>query len=266
MKRLVASLLLLILLVTTNTYAAFTHIASRGTNTEEASDQNLTLTYTGTIAVGRLLVIATAWDNPSDGVDGDVSFLTVSDTQSNTYIRARECQDDGTNQGAIHGGIFYTVVTTQLTNTDVVTITSSATAVTAKTVRATEFSFAGSGVTILTSDCTFTTSNVTNLSANVSGLTNGVDYLLISGCASESKVTTGTLDADYTHPGDVLTTNATDAANIRLRMGYRITNSITSDSYSCSTGATSTSHIVPLIVFQEVSSTPTNFFRRRLDW
>lgn len=226
---------------------AFAHIAERGTNNEKTSDNSLATTLTGTVAVGRLLVCSFAFDSASS-TDGSVSLISVADTQLNSWIRGREWQfttSGGVDSGA-HAGVFYTVITTQLTTSDSVTVTTS-TNVTAKAMRLTEFSFSGS--VEIESDGAGSSTTTNNISLTLSGANAG---LWIGAGASESAVTTGTLDADYTHPGDVRTTGGSDATNIRLRMGYRIA-SLSSDNFSNSTGATSTDHAGVLVAFREVA-------------
>lgn len=94
---------------------------------EQTSDTTLAFSPSVTVAVDKLAVLFVAWDNVNTTNGDDTTILSVSDSKSNTWLRAAEAQYSA--GGALDGvlaGIFYSTITTNILTSDTITITSTA--------------------------------------------------------------------------------------------------------------------------------------------
>lgn len=94
---------------------------------EEVSDTTLAFSPVAAVPVDKLAVLLVVWDNVTTANADDTALLSVSDTKTNSWVRAAEAQYSA--GGALDGvlaGIFYSVITTQIETTDTITITSTA--------------------------------------------------------------------------------------------------------------------------------------------
>jgi hypothetical protein len=213
---------------------SWTHYGNLGTAQNKASSATLTLTPTATIAVGRLLIIWTAWDSHRGtpypiSYTADIDQTKVTDSQGNVYVQLTSsgAAEDGTH---VRGGLFITKVRTQLTTSDTVTITSK-TAVVAKCASMHEFGSTLSGWarnSIFDHDPVWRTADGDVPDLVLSGLTSQA-YLLLHMLAVEGPDTDAyTWDADYTQITGTGTTGGADAENVHIRGGFRIA-TLTSD-------------------------------------
>jgi hypothetical protein len=93
---------------------------------EMVSDTILTFSPTAAVQVNKLAILPVVWDNVDTDNAEDTDKLTVTDTQSNAWLRAGEAQySAGGVLDGVLAGIFYSVITTQIETTDTITISST---------------------------------------------------------------------------------------------------------------------------------------------
>ena len=82
---------------------------------ENTSDTSMSFSPSSAVAVDLLAVLLFNSDNVSTSNSDDTSFISVSDSQSNTWTRAAEAQYSagGVLDGVLNG-VFYSVITTQI--------------------------------------------------------------------------------------------------------------------------------------------------------
>lgn len=96
-----------------------------------------------TVAVGRVL-IARAATEPAANATGDTSYLSLSDTGNNTWVKVKEYSRSDT----ITTALWYCIVTTQLTTSSTITLTVSA-SVTPKALSVDEWAISDPNVSVL---------------------------------------------------------------------------------------------------------------------
>ena len=164
----------------------------------ETSQNTITsATLPNTIQVGRLVVIAAAINNIATA-DGETSDITsITDTKENLWIKAGEFTN--TVGGAAGDGatcaIWYSLITTELTTSDTITVNFSANT-TAKVIFGRVFSLIAGNTVIATSLQTLANDNADAGSMTISGL-NSLEYLFYRAIASETDVFTWTLTSGY---------------------------------------------------------------------
>ena len=221
---------------------SWTHYGNRGTAQNKTSSATLAITPTATIAVGRLLIIWTAWDSHRGtpypiGQTASIDQTKVTDSQGNIYtqLASQGAAEDGTH---VRAGLFISRIRTQLTTSDTVTITSK-TAVDSKSASMHEFGSTLTGWVFndqgQDSDPVWRTveGDVPDL---VLASMVSQSYLLLHLLAVEGPDTDAyTWDGDYTQITGTGTTGGADDENVHIRGSYRIatltgdTLSITSD-------------------------------------
>ena len=245
---------------------AFTSLGSGGTGSlETTATQILPVTVSRTIAVGEIAFLTIAGDADATGTN-PLSTMSVSDNAGNTWTRVREAhQRNGALNGVI-GGLWWAKITSALSSGQFINITFTNGAPSQKHAAVRTFTV-GAGNTVQLADnnpaqavnhavATATSAAVTvPSSGSLSTPSLGRVWIALHG--SETKVTTGTADADYTHGTALSGTAGSDAVNVRLRWGFRLS-TVTSDTYTGQTGATSTDQVVILAAFDEVSAGPSD--------
>lgn len=181
---------------------SWSFVATRGTNREQTSDQTLGVNPTATIAAGSVLIVVIQADNIAAST-GDTTSHSVTDTQGNTYTRVKEYtfSDAGVALDGVTSSIFYSILTTQLTTGDTVTLTVSAN-VTSKIISLAEFTIAGGSTLSVPTTVGVSRNELasggTDLDAVFSGLSSS-EYLIVSSAALETAaVSTWANDSDYT--------------------------------------------------------------------
>jgi hypothetical protein len=221
---------------------AWTHYGNRGTAQNKTSSATLAITPTATIAVGRLLIIWTAWDSHRGtpypiSATSSIGQTKVTDSQGNIYVQltSQGAAEDGTH---VRAGLFISRIRTQLTTSDTVTITSK-TAVDAKSASMHEFGSTLTGWVFNSqgqdSDHVWRTANGDVPDLVLASMVSQ-SYLLLHLLAVEGPDTDAyTWDGDYTQITGTGTTGGADDENVHIRGSYRIatltgdTLSITSD-------------------------------------
>jgi hypothetical protein len=237
------------------TFTIATNDLAPSTAEEQTSDTTLAFSPTATVAVDRLAILPVVWDNVSTANADDTTFLSVSDTKSNTWTRAAECQySAGGVLDGVMAGLFYSVITTDILTSDTITITSTAVG-TAKGCTLATFNrdtsktvgVAGKGYQRVAASASYT--------ATVSGLTSE-EHLWIGVNAMENDATnTNQTDASYT----LITQGATNSfgttglgdVNVGARAAYLISTGTTEtyDRASLSTQDRATL----LVAFREIT-------------
>lgn len=250
---------------------AFTSLGAAGTGTlESAGSQILGVTMTRNLTVGEIAFLYVGADSDASG-SNPTSFTSVSDNSGNTWTKVREAQQRIASLNGCLGALYWSIITTQLSTSQLVNTTFSNGSPVMKVGAVRSFSVGG-GNTVDYAD--HDSGQATNYLANTgtSGAvttpasgnlgTPSLGRLWIGLEVTETKVTTGTADADYTHGAAVATTSGTDSNNVRLRWGFRLS-TITTDTYTGQTGATSTERVVILAAFDEFAVAPS---AARLPW
>lgn len=224
----------------------------------EISQSSTGYTVGATAVAGKLLVLAIAIDNLSttDGVTNDVT--SVSDTQLNTWNKAGEFTN---TVGGVAGdgatiAVFYSVLTTQLTTSDTVTVNYSGN-VTAK-ARASLRSFtlgAGSSISIAGTVQTLANDNANAGSMTISGLSNG-EYLFVRAIASETDTSGISVTTNYTTLGSTTSgTGGSEKGHMAVDGEFRIVTA-TGDTSAPTMTDTTADRASLYIAFQEVGGTP----------
>lgn len=244
---------------------AFTNLGAAGSAIPKTAGATATLTPTRTLAVGEFAVLYIGWDSDG-GTTGITITLSVSDTGGNTWTRSAERLVRPSSLNGVKGAIFTSVLTTQLTTASTITVTETSAVPVAKALGLRTFSVgAGYAPQIAVSTGGSSPPQSAGLAASTGSnirCPSGADELVTAAAgrlwlalhAAETTVTTGTADADYTSV-EIKTTGGSDLSNIRIRAAYRLYTG-TNDTYSYSTGATSTDHVAILTVYDEISAGP----------
>lgn len=223
---------------------SWSHISNRGTVQNKTASTTLTLTFTGTVAVGRFLVLWSAWDDHpgapfpfgGGGTNHDAEYMNrVVDTQGNYWTQVCQIGHQGTATG-VRLAMYVCQVKTQLTTSDSVTIHSlpdqfrgsaaGANDIVAKCASVHEFSKATTGWSrrFAWDHDTIVTANgdLPDLVLGSGSLPNE-QHLLLYGIAAEGPNTDAyTFDADYTSITATGTTGGADTDNVHVRGGWRI--------------------------------------------
>ena len=96
---------------------------------ENTSDTSLVFSPTAAVPVDKLAILLFQSDNVDTTSADNTSFVTVTDTKSNSWLRAAESQYSA--GGALDGvlaGVYYSIISTQIETSDSITVTRSATA------------------------------------------------------------------------------------------------------------------------------------------
>ena len=237
-------------------------LGTAGSAIPKTAGSTATLTPTRTLAVGEFAVLYIGWD-VDGGTTGNTITLSVSDTGSNTWTRRGEYQRRTASLSGVKGAIFTSTITTQLTTSSTITVTESASAVpVAKALSLRSFSITpGASMQIAVSTGGSSPPSATSVAATGSNIrcpSGAGDELVVPALGrlwlainvAETTVATGTQDADYTST-EVKTTAGSDASNVRIRAAFR-NSTVTNDTYSFSTGATSCAHVAILTTFDEI--------------
>jgi len=219
---------------------SFSHIANRGTVQNKTASRTLAITPSGTIAVGRLLVIWTAWDNNQGSpypttASFDIELMNkVTDTQGNIYIQLA-CQQHVGGADGVRGALYISKIRTQLTTSDTITIYSKddgtgASDIVAKCASMHEFSM---GTTGWCRYFDWDWDNWTTAQGDVPDLSvstlDSQQYLILHMLAVEGPNTDNyTWDGDYTQITGTGTTGGAADENVHIRGGWRIA-TVTSD-------------------------------------
>lgn len=181
-----------------------------------------------TIEAGNVLIVAAATDNATT-TDTLSTDLSVSDTQSNAYTRACEYTNgNGSAEAGVTTAIFYSKLTTQLSNaaSDTITLSSTSSTIHAKTFVAAEFTItAGTTVSVAGSCATMPDDGVDPSAVTISGLTSA-EYLWVHNLGAEGPNSDAyTYDADYSAIGsDTIqgSSGGSQSSNAHTRGRYRI--------------------------------------------
>jgi hypothetical protein len=227
---------------------------------ESSSDTALTFSPTANVDVGKLAIVFGVWDNVNTTDADDTTILSVTDSKSNSWTRAAEAQvSHGGALDGVLGGIFYTVITTQILTSDTITITSTAVG-TGKGGHVGTFTF-GAGTTIEVAGKAYqrtTAGNATSYSVTLGSLTNEEHLWVGYNTHEASDGATNNTDPDFT-------TFSHDAANDAwgpsgtgpsARAAYLIETG-TTQTYAAS-GLQSADRVTILAAFREVAGAPTS--------
>lgn len=197
---------------------AVAFVANRGTASNKTSGSTISLSPTGNISVGNLLIVAVAADNLS----ATTPTFTFSDSKSNTWTTEAQGAVNATAAAGASGAIGVCYITAQITTTDTITVTLSG-AVTAKALQLLEFS----GVldvernAAVTTTGTSSTPSVTSGSANIGDLVIGVTAYEDN--AAPNSVDTDTTRGSWSTGYGTFTTGGSAATNIGVSTQYKIT-------------------------------------------
>lgn len=228
---------------------AWTIVASRGAAFVKTAGSTLAFSPTGTLTAGNIAILTFGWDAEVAGTTVTTHY-TVTDTAGNPWSIPLAYQLRTGSLAGMAAGLAITKLTASITTSDTITITNTVTAIpVAKTYTLREFSLAAGKTWEVsgTGQNSGSTTTAVSVAATVPDTTTRLWFAI---GLSETAVTTGTLDADYTNTS-VGTTGGTDASNVRQRSGYRIAG-ISTDTYTVQTGATSTRHVAILVVIEEI--------------
>lgn len=212
---------------------ALTSVGSLGTAQEKTSDTSISLPVTANAEAGNIVAVWVAMDNVGTA-DANTTQITVTDDQSNEYVRVRErTESAGAANDGVVLGLFVSVLTTQLNSGENI-IATSASAVTAKAISAWEFTTGSTGIQIQATNAANGASG-DPVAISLSSLTSR-EYLLLWGFASEDVVNISTHDADYTAIDDIGTSGSTADTNVTVDGAFRIA-TLTSDTVDATASA-----------------------------
>lgn len=218
---------------------SFADVTALGTANSNTSTAGLTITTTAVAEVGRLVIVATAWDNTATTDDAGRVDLRCTDSANNYWT----CLGSITNgQGAAAGGaqvaMFCCVVQTQIASGGTITITNS-TNRTAKAMSAHKFSIDHHGVAVADKDFAFmdAADPAAMTLPTIAAALPSREYLLLYAYACEGPSTdTYTFDSDYTQLARASNAGA-GAAGMHIVWGYRIA-TLTTDTFDMSSDTT----------------------------
>lgn len=235
---------------------AFTiHDADMAPSTAEASLAGATLAFspTSAVPVGKLAVLLAVWDN-TDGTNADdTSFLSVTDSKGNTWIRAGEAQRSaGVALDGLLAGEFYSVITTQIETTDTITVTHSSVLGAAKGLTLTAFNRDTAKGVEVAGKAYVRAAAATSYSVTVSGLTSEPHLWVGQNGIEGTPFDTNTRDTAYTEitQGAAAFWGAgTGGAGVGARGGYLISTG-TTETYNAS-GLATLDRCTVLVAFRE---------------
>lgn len=200
---------------------AWSSIATLGTGSEKVSDASVNMTTSAAAEAGNVIIVCVAMDNP-DAADGDTDDLSVTDSAGNIYTQIVERENaQGAAAGGAIAGVFYSVVTSQLSSGGTITATIDTTVV-AKAVSAWEFSMSVGNAVQVAGTNTAADDGADPTSVSIGSLANQ-EHLFVHCLAAEGPQTDAyTWDVNYTQFGGDGTTGAAVASNMHVRGGYRI--------------------------------------------
>lgn len=225
---------------------AVAFVANRGTASNKTSGTTISLSPTGNISVGNLLIVAVAADNLS----ATTPTFTFSDSKSNTWTTEVQGAVNATAAAGASGAIGACYITTQITTTDTITVTLSG-AVTAKAVQLLEFS----GTLDIERNAAVTATGATSTPSVTSGSAN-IGDLVIGVTAYEDNAAPNSVDADTTRGSwstgfGTFTTGGGAATNIGVSAQYKITTTAAgTQTYNIVLGA-ATDWVAMAVPFQE---------------
>ena len=211
---------------------AVAYVTSHGTATSKTAGTTLTKQPTGTVVVGRTLVLYVTADNLS----ATTPTFTASDTQGNTWVTLVQGAAVATAGSGVAGAIIASTLTTALATTDTITVTLSG-SVTARALAIQEYS--GGSTTLrnagVTAVGTSTAPSVTSNSANSGDLVLGnVAYEDNAGPANQDNDTTNGTWGTYITS---FTTGGGATANVALVAQYKVTTGAGAQTYNPTIGA-----------------------------
>jgi hypothetical protein len=207
---------------------------NRGTATEKTSDQTLTLTPSGTLAVENYGLLCVVIDNTGAG-EGQTTDVSVTDTKSNVWEKLREQTESNTT--ALTGvtvALFLAKLRYAIGATDTISIALAANS-TGKAAGLAELSVAAGNQLIesISGDNGSNGAAATSYSVALSALTN-VPGLYVGVAAAEEEVDAAvTLDASYAEIGFGSIGSGTGGlgtSNVRARVGT-LANTSTGDTF-----------------------------------
>lgn len=215
---------------------AFTiHDADLAPSTAEASLAGATLAFlpTSAVPVDKLAVLLAVWDN-TDGTNADdTTFLTVTDSKGNIWIRAGEAQysPGGLAADGLLAGIYYSVITTQIETTDTITVTHSSALGVFKGLTLAAFNRDTTKGVAVAGKGYDRGSSTTAYTITVSGLTNEPHLWVGENGMERTPSDVNSIDGDFTQftQGGTANWGAGSGGSLALggRGGYRIVTSTT---------------------------------------
>jgi hypothetical protein len=104
---------------------AFTSQGKLGSANTKTAGTSLVIDLDAGASIGDLVIVGVATDNGGTSA-GDTTHLSVTDSQGNSYTRRQEKTETAGGAGdGVTGGLFGSVLTTALADTDTITVTST---------------------------------------------------------------------------------------------------------------------------------------------
>lgn len=146
--------------------------ADMAPSTAESSTAGTTLAFspTSTVAAGKLAVVLAVFDTGSVTDEVDSTHGAITDSKGNTWTRAKECTN-GAGGGGLAGGVYYSVITTQIETSDTITLTIDSSQ-SGKGVTLASFNFGAGNTISVAGASTGQVGAATSYSETVSGLDN----------------------------------------------------------------------------------------------
>lgn len=243
---------------------AFAHVGAVGNANSKLNNQSsIAMNVDNTVEVGNIIILSVAKDNINTTFEDHNEFTSVTDSQSNTWIKARERTNAANFKASTVGAIFYSQVDTELVGaTDTITVNfEPSNRNDASAVIADEFTFDTSKVFAPAGDWTQAQADNADLpSLSVQNLDN-VEHLLIYGGMKENTGITYTATAN----GEALftsspaeTTGGTATTNQSVMSEWRIA---TLTTWSADPSDDTDADCIGLAVaFDEAEGGPVNAF------
>ncbi len=189
----------------------FSAITGRGNSREQTSDTSISHSPSANLTVGKLVFIGAVTDNfPTS--DGASSQHTITDSKGNTWTKILEyTETDGVAADGVTVSLHYSIITTQINNTDTITLTC-ANAVTAKHICCFEVTkTAGTSIQV---DVTGVGQGAT--SASYANAIPGNQQLVVVIGGAEGNDTSKDLPLGYTELFDVRSGDSGDIINTEI--------------------------------------------------
>jgi hypothetical protein len=236
------------------------------TDEEMVSDTALAMSPAVAVPAGKLAILPVVWDNVNGTNANDTTILSVSDTKSNTWIRAAECQySAGSALDGVLAGVYYSTTTTQIETTDTVTVTSTANG-TAKGLTLASFNYDTSKTIAVAGKGYERVAAATAFTVTVSGLTNEehlwIGLNAIEGDANNTNSSDATFTAITQGAGSNFGPTGGSLTNVGARAGYKIAVD-TGETYD-RTALTALDRATILVAFREVAGGGPVVTRRTL--
>lgn len=177
---------------------SFSAVTGRANGSATSSGTTLSVSPAANITVGKLVFVCSTTDNyvTSSGSSGEHS---ISDSQSNVWTKVAEyTNSDGVAADGITVSVFWSVITTQISTSDTITLTC-ANSVEDKLVCVLEATISVPGISVL-----FDVENTNT--AKVTGLSLLEGYLFLGCAGGEGYDTTKSSTTDFTEVYDLATT------------------------------------------------------------